>query len=168
MTRTQIRVRARSAEDEPAVLALLEHVHATDGYPVHFPGAREFLLPPYEVAAWVAERHGEIVGHVALHHDEAAEALAATCAATGLLPHETLTVSRLFVAPSARRRGVAQALLAHATIDAQRRGGRPILDVVKGFDAAVRLYERAGWTRSARSRGSSRTGRRWLYVFERS
>lgn len=139
------RIRRRRNVDERSVLALLDQVRATDGYPVHMPeGARAFLLPPYELAAWVPDRGG-IVGHVALHHDPRSAALAATCALAGLAPEETVTVSRLFVAPPARGAGVARALLDHAVAEAHRLGRRPILDVVKGFDAAIRLYEHAGW-----------------------
>jgi GNAT superfamily N-acetyltransferase len=61
-------------------------------------------------------------------------------------PHRA-DVAKLLVHRSARRRGVARLLMAHAEAEA-RAAGRTllVLDTVTGDDAE-RLYERLGWTR---------------------
>jgi GNAT superfamily N-acetyltransferase len=53
----------------------------------------------------------------------------------------------LFVDRTARRRGVARALLDEATREAHLRGLWPVLDVVTTYAPAVALYEREGWKR---------------------
>jgi GNAT superfamily N-acetyltransferase len=140
-------IRTRTVADEPRCLALLREVRASDGYPVHLADATRFLQPPSELRAWVATVQDRIVGHVALHHDPRSTALAATCAATGLAPDDVVTVSRLFVAASVRRTGVARKLLARATREAHAMRRQPILDVVASSRGAIALYEREGWTR---------------------
>ena len=62
-------------------------------------------------------------------------------------PHRA-DVAKMLVHRRARRRGVAQALLA-ALVDAARRAGKTllVLDTVTGGDAE-RLYARAGWQRA--------------------
>ncbi len=46
---------------------------------------------------------------------------------------------------SHRRAGVASALLAEAVAAAHADGKRPVLDVLQSGEAAIALYERAGW-----------------------
>ena len=56
-------------------------------------------------------------------------------------------IAKLLVHRSARRRGVAQLLMAHAEAEARAEGkSLLVLDTVTG-DAAERLYARLGWTR---------------------
>lgn len=62
-------IRPRTDDDEAACVDLLQRVHAADGYPLHLtpdevPG---FWATDAEVASWVAEEGGRVVGHVALH-----------------------------------------------------------------------------------------------------
>jgi GNAT superfamily N-acetyltransferase len=54
-------------------------------------------------------------------------------------------IARLMVAPTARRRGLARALLETVTDAARERGLVPILDVVTRHYGAVALYESVGW-----------------------
>jgi GNAT superfamily N-acetyltransferase len=62
-------------------------------------------------------------------------------------------VAKLLVRRSARRRGVAAALMARAETEARAAGKTLlVLDTVTG-DAAERLYERLGWTRAGRVPG---------------
>jgi hypothetical protein len=56
-------------------------------------------------------------------------------------------VSRLLVSPTARGLGIGGRLLQAAADHATLVGLRPILDVHTVLDAAIRLYERNGWTR---------------------
>lgn len=55
------------------------------------------------------------------------------------------SVSRLFVVPAARGRGVAEALLGTASSHAATHGLRLMLDVVDDGSPAVAVYERLGW-----------------------
>ena len=61
-------------------------------------------------------------------------------------PHRA-EIARMLVHRSARRRGIATQLMAHAESEARAEGRTLlVLDAVTGGDAA-RLYERLGWTR---------------------
>jgi ribosomal protein S18 acetylase RimI-like enzyme len=60
-------------------------------------------------------------------------------------PHRA-EIAKLLVHPSARRRGIARALMAAAEVEAQAEGRTLlVLDAVTGGDAA-RLYDAMGWT----------------------
>ena len=61
-------------------------------------------------------------------------------------PHRA-EIAKLLVRRSARRRDIAQLLMAQAELEARAEGKTLlVLDTVTG-DAAERLYERIGWTR---------------------
>jgi GNAT superfamily N-acetyltransferase len=62
-----------------------------------------------------------------------------------LAPDRTAVVSRLFVAPRARGRGIGALLIGQAVAEARRRDLHPVLDVVASDAAALALYERLGW-----------------------
>ncbi len=57
----------------------------------------------------------------------------------------TAVVSRLFVAPSARGKGIGALLVARAVAEARDRGLHPVLDVVASDTAAAPWCERLGW-----------------------
>ncbi|MCZ7413977.1 MULTISPECIES: GNAT family N-acetyltransferase [unclassified Streptomyces] len=126
---------------------MLAQVHAADGYPVnwpHEPGS--WLTQPSLIRAWVAEANGEIVGHVGLSRSTEGDAAPALWSArTGRAVATTAVVNRLFVAPSARGRGIGAALMARAVGEAGDRGLHPVLDVVASDTLAASLYERLGW-----------------------
>lgn len=98
------------------------------------------------VAGWVADLDGRVVGQ-ALLRGATGTPLPAWENATGLPARRLGVVSRLFVAPDARRAGVGAALLAVAVAEARRRELLPVLDVLVRYRAAKRLYEAHGWTR---------------------
>ncbi|WP_353940470.1 GNAT family N-acetyltransferase [Streptomyces sp. HUAS MG91] len=137
-------MRARDEGDLAACVAVLHAVHRADGYPAVWPDdPAAWLGPGTGGRAWVAERDGRIVGHVALVPP------AADDVAPALLPHgpaATDVVSRLFVDPAARGLRVGALLLARAAGAAHARGARTVLDVVTTDKAAIALYERLGWT----------------------
>ena len=145
-------VRARTDHDLEPTLALLERVHAADGYPSTLDDADSFLAPPYEVAAWVAVSGVDVVGHVALHRPPGSATAAVASRATGLRPEQHLVLSRLFTSPARRGEGIGKCLLAQAQQEAERRGDRAVLDVGTAFPSAVTLYESAGWVRVAEDR----------------
>ena len=68
-----LRVRPRREADLPALLTILARQQAETSYPFSWPPpypAEQFVVRPLELAAWVAELDGEVVGHVALHAAE--------------------------------------------------------------------------------------------------
>jgi putative acetyltransferase len=90
---------------------------------------------------WIAERDGAVVGSIGLK--------------PGPRP-ETAELVKLYVAPSARRRGLGGRLIATAEAEARARGAAAlVLFTDTRFSDAHRLYERHGFVR--------RPGRRWLF-----
>ncbi|MER6509321.1 GNAT family N-acetyltransferase [Nonomuraea sp. NPDC001636] len=137
MTTGDMAVRPRTPSDLSACTDALALVHAADRYPVDWPADPQGWLTPGDLLrAWVAVEEGRVLGHVGL-------------AGTGEGPQ----VTRLFVVPAARGRGLAPLLL-----DTVRKAaGTPVLlEVSDEGRAAVALYERLGWRRV----GSTRA--RWL------
>jgi GNAT superfamily N-acetyltransferase len=118
-------------------------VHHADGYPSTRDQPETFLAPPHEVAAWVAVRDGAAAGHVALHAPARSDTVDFAASRLGTDDRYVL-VSRLFVAPSARGRGMARALLRTVAGHARSAEGRPVLDVGTDFASAVSLYESEG------------------------
>ena len=142
-------IRARRPGDDVRCLEIARDVHASDGYPPRGPiDAARFLSPPQELAGWVAEVDGTVVGHVALHDTGASATMACAARHAGRDPRHLAVVARVLVHPQARRGGVARALVDTAVVEAHRRGRRPVLDVATHFGAAVALYESAGWERA--------------------
>lgn len=144
-----LRVRPRAAADLTGCARALAEVHARDAYPLDWPAdPAGWLSPPSLIAAWVAERDGEVAGHVALCRAGAGDTAPAVWSARrDVGPGTTAVVGRLFVAPAARGHGTGALLLATAADEARRRALHPVLDVVASDTAATALYERAGWTR---------------------
>ena len=141
-------VRARTDDDLDSCLRLAEIVHVNDGYPVHLPGdLRSFVVRPDALASWVADREGDIVGHVALHPTSSSAVIALAAEKARVAPSQLGVVARLLVAPGVRRLGVGRSLLDAAAGHAVRLGLFPILDVVTHHEAAIRLYDACGWVR---------------------
>ncbi|MEV4347742.1 GNAT family N-acetyltransferase [Actinoplanes sp. NPDC049596] len=118
-------IRARRSEDLDQCVSVLRDVRSVNGYPTKWPAdPAAWLDRPEFDQAWVATSSpGLIVGHVAVQNGR--------------------EVTRLFVAPAARRLGVARAMLDHVGIWA---GGRLILNVVdQPNSSAVAFYESTGW-----------------------
>ena len=141
-------IREKTEEDASQCLDVLMQVHEFDGYPPFLPAdVPGFITPDYEVAAWVAENEGRIVGHIGLHRAAVDPTLAAAQRATGLPAEGLIVVSRLFTTPALRRAGLGRALLRHATKQARTRGQRAVLDVGQSLTAPIALYESEGWER---------------------
>lgn len=118
-------IRPRRPEDLAQCVEALSEVHTVDGYPHRWPDDPVGWLSPADLdSAWIAERAGRVVGHLALVGRE-----------------DALWVSRLFVRPDARRSHVGEGLL-----DKARERGVLMLDVIEQSTSAIALYERTGWT----------------------
>lgn len=126
-----MRVRAGDPR-EPGALALLQASHALmeSLFPPednHYLSVDALLVP--EISFFVAEAGGEVLGTAAL----------ARKAGYG-------EVKSMFVAPAARGRGVARALLGHLETEA-RKMGLPLLRLETGnlLEAAMALYTAHGF-----------------------
>jgi len=123
-------IRERRTADLPGCVTGLRAVHEADGYPLQWPSdPAEWLSPSGLAQAWIAALPGiGLAGHVAVVADPSAE------------------LSRLFVVPTARRRGVAEALVTRAVSWARENGLRLVLEVVdEGRSSAIAFYESHGW-----------------------
>lgn len=166
-------VRVRDISDIPECVAVLRAVHQADGYPMNWPSAPEaWLTPPGTTRAWVATVDGDIVGHVTAvfspqtvraptPNDPEITRTVRTPTVNG--PEEPRTVrvgepaeagtaqarpsievSRLFVAPAARRLSAARLLLGALTDWAA--GSELTLSVTdEGRSSAIAFYEASGW-----------------------
>ncbi|KQT94851.1 hypothetical protein ASG49_02610 [Marmoricola sp. Leaf446] len=132
----------------PGLAHLLAEQQPTSHYPLRWPlpfPVEDFLVRPGEHAAWVAERDGAVLGHVAVTApgDELAARFAATL--PGVRPDELAAVSVLFVALASRGLGLGGRLLDTAVAHVRAAGRVPVLDVVPTHAGAVALYRRRGW-----------------------
>lgn len=124
-------------------------VQKLDGYPPHPPrGLRRFVADPDALGSWVAEVHGKVVGHIAIHTTSSEPVMLLATEFTSIPVQGLSVVARLFVGPENRRQGVADALLAVAVDASHALGRRPVLDVASHFEPAVALYEKHGWIRA--------------------
>jgi GNAT superfamily N-acetyltransferase len=140
-------VRPRANTDLPAAAAALVAVHRSDGYPVEgVDDPHGWLISPHQLAAWVAELDGRIVGHVALSEPQPDDAAAAmwTNTADGRAD-QVAVLGRLFVLSEARGHAIGERLVRTATEYAHAHGRRLALDVMTKDASAIRLYERLGW-----------------------
>ena len=145
-------IRPRRPEDLPGLgVDLLEQQPRTH-YPLRNPlpmPTADFLHGDDADGAWVAERDGDVVGHVCrvgpLHGFPQAEAMNAACAAAYGCPVERLSwVSSLFVAERGGGAGIGR-MLHDAVVDDIRAAGLfACLEVLPQHEAARRLYLRMG------------------------
>ena len=140
-------IRRRRTKDLGACARLLRVVYSDGQYPVHWPDApRAWLSDADVIDAWVVERQGEILGHIALSKVGLDPFSALRWRElTGHLPPELARVSRFFVRPLVRRRGIGAALLDVAVAEIRRRGLIPVVDVVSTSADAIKLFEDRDW-----------------------
>jgi GNAT superfamily N-acetyltransferase/predicted DCC family thiol-disulfide oxidoreductase YuxK len=140
-------IRRRRPRDLAPAARLLRVVFAEGQYPVHWPESPRSWLDGDDVLdAWVLERHGEMLGHIAIS-EVGLDPVAALRwrEVTGRDPSELAGISRYFVRPRARGKGVGSALLDVAVAEIRARGLLPVLDVVSASRDAIRLYDERGW-----------------------
>lgn len=142
------RVRPRATGDVDACARLLVEVHAQDGYPVEgVADAHGWLALGEHGRAWVAVGEAGVVGHVGLGPAGDGGVAELWRARNGGGERLIASIGRLFVAPGARGRGVARALMARAVRAGRAQGRQLVLEVLEKDRAAIRLYERMGWIR---------------------
>jgi GNAT superfamily N-acetyltransferase len=143
-------------------------VHRGDGYPTYWPDdPARWLSPRPMLGAWVAEddNDGRIVGHITLRAGTADASAAVWSDATGLLPEQLASVTRLFVSRDRRGAEVGGALLDAACTEAATRGLHPALDVVETNHDAIRLYEQRGWRRVLSEPWAAHDGKTLLHYY---
>jgi ribosomal protein S18 acetylase RimI-like enzyme len=144
-----VKIRDRTDDDLDACIRLAQEVHERDAYPKYvLTNWEAFVATPGALRSWVADDDdGMIVGHVALHPRTTPAAVGLACEKLLVAPDALGVVARLFVAPAARRRGIAHALLETAAAEAHARDLQPMLDVGLYLTDAIALYDHAGWQR---------------------
>ncbi|WP_460864597.1 GNAT family N-acetyltransferase [Rhodococcus aerolatus] len=146
-------IRPRRPEDVPVLAEVLAEQQPRSRYPYRWPfptGAQDFLVRSYEQVAWVAERDGEVVGHVMVGRVDRGGPGDAFRRGTGC--DDPAIVSVLFVGTSARGTGVGGLLLDTAVAWARAAGRVPVLDVVPLHGSALAVYEHRGWVRIGTTR----------------
>ncbi|MGH3352372.1 MAG: GNAT family N-acetyltransferase [Nocardioides sp.] len=153
-------VRRRRPDDLPSLTdALLEQQPLTR-YPVRNPlpfPVSQFLHYDDAIAAWTATVDDVPVGHIATTRSHTGvnggDELHKACAAThGCDIAELTWLSAFFVGTKARRLGLGRDLLRTAVDSIHDAGGRPCLEVIPAFPAALKLYQSTGWTEVLRTR----------------
>ncbi|HEY0614767.1 MAG TPA: GNAT family N-acetyltransferase [Candidatus Elarobacter sp.] len=142
-------IRARFEPDIEACVKALRLVHETDAYPSRWPDdPAAWLSPARTIGAWIAVSRGTIVGHIAIGDvdRDADPHLIPEALAAG---RHVCEIMRLFVVPSARRIGTGSSLIDAALGFARAARLHPVLEVSDDRAAAIDLYERSGWHRSA-------------------
>ncbi len=138
-------VRRRRQRDLGVCVTLVHRAFFEGQFPGHRPAEPAAWLADV-ISAFVAERDGEIVGHVAV-------ACAEVHGETGLRwremtghPAEELgVVGQLFVRPRFRGHGIGTSLVTTAIADARARGLVPVLEVVTHERLAPPLAHGHGW-----------------------
>jgi GNAT superfamily N-acetyltransferase len=149
-----VEIRERREQDLSDLVTIAARVHDTDNYPVFLPDGdySSFLTRPSSLAAWVAVRGRELVGHVALNDTTSRPVMQLVDEDGPTRP--PVYVARLLVDPRSRRDGVGRHLLEHARREALSAGRSPYLDVVDTLTAApaIALYRHDGWEEIGRVR----------------
>ncbi|WP_424185419.1 GNAT family N-acetyltransferase [Actinokineospora sp. G85] len=124
-------------------------MHDEDGYPVEgVDDPRAWLVSDALLIAFVATSGTSVVGHVGVSRPGPGDDAAALWANHPEHDGSPIAVlGRLFVDPRARGEQVGERLVRAAMNHAGEHDLRLVLDVMTKDRAAIRLYERLGWTR---------------------
>jgi GNAT superfamily N-acetyltransferase len=128
-------IRTRELADLDSCVAALASVHESGGYPTNWPAdPARWLTPSGTILGWVAACEGSIVGHAVLR-----------LPSFSTVSQSAVELSRLFVTPAARRKGIAAALMQATMRWAAAKDLDLELEVTDRLQAARALYERSGF-----------------------
>lgn len=169
MSANTIHVRSRTAADLETCGTMLRRVNELDGYPVEgVTDTDAWLNPPTLTKAWVATLDHKIVGHVLLTSPTEDDDAVRLWQEQSGMPLAAITVlGRLFVDPLARGHDAGSHLMKAALQYATTHRLTAVLDVMEKDNAAIRLYERAGWRPIGEARhnfGANQSVRALCYV----
>jgi len=154
---SRVTIRERRIQDIPRLVEILAEQQPQSRYPFRWPlpfPTEQFIAREHELAAFVAELDGEVVGHVciqsvrgqAITHAHVDDSLdRAWSAGHGRPAADLATVSSLFTALSARGHGAGGTLLDAAVAWIRAHDLAPCLDVVQRHSVALKVYEARGW-----------------------
>ena len=162
-----VRLRRRHDSDLDACTRVLRGISSGGKYPLPRPVSHRGWLGDDVLGAWVAERQGTVLGHVAIARVGTGTASAMRWReVTGRSTDDLALVSRFFVRLPDRGQGIGTALLAAAVSGARARGRVPVADAVNPSRFGAPIYDHHGWRLAARDpfggRGDPRTA--YLYV----
>jgi GNAT superfamily N-acetyltransferase len=162
------RIRRRRSRDLTSCARLFRRAFFEGQFPGVRPDAvRTWLDGDDVVGAWVAEREGEVVGHVAISRIGLDPVSALRWReTTGHEPAELEAVSRLCVRPSFRSQGIGAALVAAAVDDVRGRGLVPVLEVATTTPTAPTYARGHGWLLRASDPCKGRRTGLWIHRLE--
>ena len=160
----QYSVRPRRTSDLSNLQDVLSRVYEVDSYPLEGPSPR-ILEPPDTLTAFAALLDDHVVGQIVLTSPSHSLGAVAAWAAQGNEINGVAVLGRLFVDPAARGRGIGKALVEMATGWAEENERRLLLDVIEKDVAAIKLYEKLGWTRFGQGGEYKYGGREWRVIF---
>ncbi|KAI0132952.1 acyl-CoA N-acyltransferase [Xylariales sp. AK1849] len=168
MANTEIRPRLPS--DIPPLIEALKDVYRTDGYPVEGTStAAVFLSPPGLVEAWVALHAGVVVGQVAViagvHGDQAAVRAWVDIEGGGGDVEHTVVAARFFIRRSARGMGLGRGLVERTCDWAKQNGMRIVMNVLDKDQDAMRLYEKARFSKVGEGIYENQKGEKFKQYF---
>ena len=118
-----VRIRRRHDGDLDACARVLRGISSGGKYPLPRPASHRDWLTDDVLEAWVAERQGSVLGHVAIARVGTGAASALRWReVTGRSTDDLALVSRFFVRLPERGQGIGTALLAAAVSGARARG----------------------------------------------
>lgn len=141
MEEQEYTIRPISIEDDKALASVIRAV--MEEFDVARPGT--IYYDPTLNAMYDQYQHARSIYYVVVCKGE----VAGGCG-INLLPNADATIycelQRMFLAPHARKKGIAQQLMEKCLSDAKRFGYQfCYLETIKEFDAAIRLYKKQGF-----------------------
>jgi GNAT superfamily N-acetyltransferase len=139
-------IRPRREQDLQRAAVALRTVYLSDGYPANWPkDPQRWIAGRQTIGAWVCEHGDQLVGHIALTAADADRAWPQWGEALNLKAESLAEVSRFFVTPNERTKGVGEGLMSSAERAAAGRGLHLVLAVADHNHAAISFYAKRGW-----------------------